>query len=1455
MWRDSGSSSEDSEKDVNGEPDNFLEKCQNGLSSSGENREGGARSSSSDSGAAEKDSEYEQSDQDGAKSAQSSASSAEKNDEESSDEYEQAKARKRGMDKKTKKLLEDENLLRRSQRAKPNKSNDSESEDQRSGSEDGWSDSGSKKRKTRKLTRKTKAKNKVIRRVATKVSVDYTEKSTDEDVDEDDVLEWEDEKSVVPDASVSGSNPSECVERIIKWRTGVSGATGSQTTCYNVAEKGDPNEADGEKKEPQFLIKWIGWSHMHNTWESEGSLLSMGAKGIKRVHNFIKRQQDIDSWRRTADKEYIEFFDCEQVMAEELCEEYKIVERIVAHQCSREKAADGSETTEYFVKWNGLPYSECTWEDEKLLPKEKIDEYHTRLENCRTPCKTAQVLRKRPRFVKMEEMPSFLKPNERRQELRDYQLEGLNWMLHAWSKHNSSILADEMGLGKTIQSISFLAALFHRHDLAGPFLVVVPLSTMAAWQKEFAQWAPAINLVTYMGDVVSREQIRQYEWYLGGTKKMKINAILTTYEILLKDKSFLGSVDWAALLVDEAHRLKNDESLLYKCLKDFRCNHRLLITGTPLQNSLKELWALLHFIMPDKFESWEQFEQDHNDKDHKGISALHRKLEPFLLRRVKKDVEKSLPPKLEQILRVDMTAMQKQYYKWILTKNYRELSKGVKGSINGFVNLVMELKKCCNHTSLIRQYDNIESDAQARLQQLLKSSGKLILLDKLLCRLYDTGHRVLIFSQMVMMLDVLQEYLQLRRFPSQRLDGSMRADMRKQALDHFNAEGSTDFAFLLSTRAGGLGINLATADTVIIFDSDWNPQNDLQAMSRAHRIGQTRQVNIYRLVTKGSVEEEIVERAKQKLVLDHLVIQRMDTTGKTVLSKSSATGSVPFDKHELNAILKFGAAELFKEKEGEEQEPEVDIDRILMGAETREAEDAQGNDNELLNSFKYATFAFDEEKDIAAATREADNAEWDAIIPEEDRRRIEDEEKMKALAEINLAPRVRTKALVPLGAQENGSSSSEDEDGGKKKKKKPFGDFSTQEIKRFVRSIRKFAQPLERLEALAQDAELEEHSTGELHRLVEALLEGCAKAAEEYKKKEKDEDKKENEKKDKGPNFKFAGVEVNVKQIMKSHEELEPLHAALSEPSKASSWQPPRSARPQKGWDVDWTWVDDGAVLWGIYKYGLCSWEAIKLDPQLGLADKIFIKDKSKKPQPKHLQQRVDYLLKLMKNPTTNNEKRRTTGPERVERKRKMENDKEKDKNARPLEKKKREETKVKKDAARGDKSFSDQLQLLIIDKSLYAAALEDRTQSPFSECVKLCQPVHKYMKKLNEALKAHNEADEAKYILRLGDSFKDSLEQLMKRKPNTNLRKWYNYLWIFLCKFVPREPAELADRYRSLCSLNKHKHHKDRSPHQRNHKDGKEKPKHHSHHHHHHHQQKDKKEPNKKSPKKHRES
>ncbi|VDD90096.1 unnamed protein product, partial [Enterobius vermicularis] len=1059
-------------------------------------------------------------------------------------------------------------------------------------------------------------------------------------INSDDVLQWEEgDANQIPAGT-------ETIEKVLRHRAGYPGATGSITTCYNVEDKGDPNEKQPGNLERQYLIKWAGWSHLHNTWESESSLQAVNAKGMKKIDNYLKRLREIEEWKRTADKEYIEFLDCEQEMNEELFEQYKVVERVIAHQVSREKGEEDG--VEYYVKWSGLPYSECTWEDSHLIArryKDKIDAYYQRYNSSKIPNKSCSALKKRPKFKKLEDVSFLLRPGDSDHELRDYQLEGVNWMLHAWSKGNSVILADEMGLGKTIQGIAFLSALFHIHDVYGPFLVVVPLSTMAAWQREFENWAYDLNVVTYMGDGTSRDYIRQYEMFVAGTKRLKVNAVLTTYEILLKDKIFLGAYDWAVLAVDEAHRLKNDESLLYRCLFDFSTNFRLLITGTPLQNSLKELWALLHFIMPLRFESWTDFEKDHHDSDHKAIASLHRKLEPFLLRRVKKDVEKSLPAKVEQILRVDMTAQQKQYYKWILTKNYKELSKGVKGSINGFVNLIMELKKCCNHASLVRPYDSFEQGASARLQQLLKSSGKLILLDKLLCRLHETGHRVLIFSQMVMMLDIIQEYL----FPSQvvlwsfflrsfkplqilsiRLDGSMRADLRKAALDHFNADSSSDFCFLLSTRAGGLGINLATADTVIIFDSDWNPQNDLQAMSRAHRIGQKKQVNIYRLVTKASVEEEIVERAKRKLVLDHLVIQRMDTTGRTVLSKSnSANGSVPFEKHELNAILKFGAEELFKEKEGEEQEPEVDIDNILQGAETREC-DQMDTGSELLNAFKYANFAIDEEKDVTFFNKESEVKEendknWEEIIPEEERRKFEEEEREKAEKDLFLGPRSRNKVifLISCGKETDSDEDESDEERRKRNKRRGIFGFTDAEIRKFVKSFRKFAAPLTRLEAIAQDAELEEHSKNELEQLGKELLEGCQKAQLEFEKSVKESEKKIPE----DGRKKHVSIDVYVRPLLKMHADLEPLNE-LIEKYGEKNLKVPGHPKLQKGWDVVWELEDDLALLRGIYRYGLGSWEAIKMDPDYGLVDKIWLKDKNKKPQGKHLQSRTDVLLK-----------------------------------------------------------------------------------------------------------------------------------------------------------------------------------------------------------------------------------
>uniref|UniRef100_A0A8C2CVU5 Chromodomain helicase DNA binding protein 2 n=1 Tax=Cyprinus carpio TaxID=7962 RepID=A0A8C2CVU5_CYPCA len=1052
----------------------------------------------------------------------------------------------------------------------------------------------------------------------------YKEDQNDFETDSDDLIE------LGEGAEEQQDDDSETIEKVLETRIGKKGATGASTTLYAIEENGDPGaDFDPEKDEgeTQFLIKWKDWSYIHNTWESVDSLTQQKVKGIKKLENFKKKNEELNTWLNKASPEDLEYYNCQQELTNDLSRQFQIVERVIAHKSS-------SSEPEYLCKWMGLPYAECTWEDGALIRKKFqacVDSFQNRNAFKTVPSKDCKVLKQRPRFVALKKQPSYI--GDEILQLRDYQLDGVNWLAHSWCRCNSVILADEMGLGKTIQTISFLSYLFHQHQLYGPFIVVVPLSTLTSWQREFETWAPDMNVVVYLGDVISRKTIRDYEWIHQQTKRIKFNALLTTYEILLKDKAVLGNINWAFLGVDEAHRLKNDDSLLYKTLIDFRSNHRLLITGTPLQNSLKELWSLLHFLMPDK---------------DNGYQSLHKVLEPFLLRRVKKDVEKSLPAKVEQILRVDMSAQQKQFYKWILTRNYKALSKGTRGSSSGFLNIVMELKKCCNHGFLIKQPEERENErTQEYLQSLVRGSGKLVLLDKLLTRLRERGNRVLIFSQMVRMLDILAEYLSLKRYPFQRLDGSIKGEIRKQALDHFNAEGSEDFCFLLSTRAGGLGINLASADTVVIFDSDWNPQNDLQAQARAHRIGQKKQVNIYRMVTKGTVEEDIIERAKKKMVLDHLVIQRMDTTGRTVLDNNSGnSNSNPFSKEELTAILKFGAEDLFKEPEGEESEPqEMDIDEILRLAETRESDQGSSATDELLSQFKVANFTMDES---TPDLEERPIHDWDDIIPEEQRRKVEEEQKQKEMEDIYMLPRSRSsnkKVRSDVGSKlkhRSSGSDSETDDSEDDKRPKRRGrprarknnveGFTDAEIRRFIKAYKKFGAPLERLEAIARDSELVDKSIADLKRLGELVHNTCVTAVQEH-----EEHMKENPVEAKGPgkrrgiNIKISGVQVNAKSIIQHEEEFEPLHKAVpSNPAERNKFQLTCRVKTPH-FDVDWDIHDDTQLLLGIYEHGFANWDLIKTDPDLKLSEKILLDDPDKKPQAKQLQMRADYLLKMLK--------------------------------------------------------------------------------------------------------------------------------------------------------------------------------------------------------------------------------
>ena len=485
--------------------------------------------------------------------------------------------------------------------------------------------------------------------------------------------------------------------------------------------------------------------------------------------------------------------------------------------------------------------------------------------------------------------------------LRDYQELGAQWLEGLVFNGLNGILADEMGLGKTIQVIAVIAHLKHQ-GMKGPFLVVAPLSTLRNWEHEFTRWCPSMNKLLYHGTRAEREEMRQSR--MGMTKSKRgvsyrtvangvdedFPIIITSYDILMRDVASFRKFSWSYLVVDEGHRLKNKDCRLMRELKSLDSSQRLLLTGTPLQNNLSELWSLLNFLMPDAFDDlsffqawfgWDSREEDQmTEKITRGaasndiVSKLHRILSPFMMRRLKTDVTKELPDKKEIVVYVGMTEEQSQLYKMILNDMSglsRTLTSAAqaegKQAGKGLMNQLMQLRKCCNHPYLFADQD--ETD-----ERMVNMSGKLKLMDLLMTNFFRDGHKVLIFSQFTSMLDIIQDYFWLRNWSNRvcRIDGSVKMDERQEQINAFNDETSEKSVFLLSTRAGGVGINLASADTVIIFDSDWNPHMDTQAQDRAHRIGQKKNVMVYRLVTEGSVELKILERANAKRSLERLAM-------------------------------------------------------------------------------------------------------------------------------------------------------------------------------------------------------------------------------------------------------------------------------------------------------------------------------------------------------------------------------------------------------------------------------------------------------------------------------------------------------------------------------------------------------------------------------------------------------
>lgn len=527
------------------------------------------------------------------------------------------------------------------------------------------------------------------------------------------------------------------------------------------------------------------------------------------------------------------------------------------------------------------------------------------------------------------ESPGFIKGGQ----MRDYQVAGLNWLVSLHENGISGILADEMGLGKTLQTIAFLGYLRHICGITGPHLITVPKSTLDNWKREFTMWTPEVNVLVLQGAKDERHQLINDRLV-----DEKFDVCITSYEMILREKAHLKKFAWEYIIIDEAHRIKNEESSLAQIIRLFNSRNRLLITGTPLQNNLHELWALLNFLLPDVFGDSQAFDQwfstQGQDQDT-VVQQLHKVLRPFLLRRVKSDVEKSLLPKKEVNLYIGMSDMQVKWYKKILEKDIDAVNgaAGKRESKTRLLNIVMQLRKCCNHPYLFEGAE--PGPPYTTDEHLVYNAGKMIMLDKILVRMKKQGSRVLIFSQMSRVLDILEDYCVFREHKYCRIDGSTAHEDRISAIDDYNKPGSEKFIFLLTTRAGGLGINLTSADIVVLFDSDWNPQADLQAMDRAHRIGQTKQVVVYRFITEQAIEEKVLERAAQKLRLDQLVIQqgRAQTAAKAAASKD-----------ELLNMIQHGAEKVFETKGatgilgGKTDLTDDDIDAILRHGEERTAQ-------------------------------------------------------------------------------------------------------------------------------------------------------------------------------------------------------------------------------------------------------------------------------------------------------------------------------------------------------------------------------------------------------------------------------------------------------------------------------------------------------------------------------------
>lgn len=910
----------------------------------------------------------------------------------------------------------------------------------------------------------------------------------------------------------------------------------------------------------------------------------------------------------------------------------------------------------------------CTWESADLiseLSQNEIDRFLDRSSKLPISKKTESNLATRTPHRIIKAQPDYIKFGQ----LREFQLKGLNFLAYHWCLGQNPVLADEMGLGKTVQTVSFMNWLRHDRGQEGPFLVVVPLSTLPAWADTLNNWTPDINYVIYTGNEASRNIIREHEMLVDGNfKKVRFNVLLTTYEFILADAAFLSQLKWQFLGVDEAHRLKNRESQLYQKLVDFNVPSRLLITGTPVQNDLGELSALMDFLMPGKVIVDKDMDLTSEEASHR-LAELTDAIAPYMIRRTKQKVENDLPPKTEKIIRVELSDLQLEYYKNILTRNYAALNAGSKGQKQSLLNIMMELKKASNHPFMFpNAEDRILGGSNRRedvLRGLIISSGKMMLLDQLLTKLKKDNHRVLIFSQMVKMLDLLGDYLALRGHQFQRLDGTIGSAARQVAIDRFNAPDSKDFAFILSTRAGGLGINLMTADTVILFDSDWNPQADLQAMARAHRIGQKNPVTIYRLVSKDTVEEEVLERARNKLMLEFITIHRgvTDKDAARLSDDFKRAGRIyaePTSSDDINKILKKRGQKMFEQSGNQKRLEELDIDAVLENAEEHKTEQPGGLTSdggaEFLRSFEYTDVKVD--------------IEWDDIIPKEqleaikaDEKRKEDEAYLQAMIEAN-APRKRKPATEEQREQraakrrareanaeaaadiESGEDSSVDND--------PKRPLSEKEIRNLIRAYERYGSLDDKSEEILRDARLTGRDADILRATLDDVLDISRRLMREEQEKlealEKEANKILTKKDRKAVLFDYKGVKrLNAETLIERPIEMRMLRE-ITAIGDFKNFRVPEASKPAH-YTCPWGAREDGMLCVGIARHGYGAWVAIRDDADLNMTDKLFLEEhrvdkkeerskgeekNAKSPGAVHLVRRANYLLSVLKDKVSN---------------------------------------------------------------------------------------------------------------------------------------------------------------------------------------------------------------------------